>query len=294
MAEHPLPAPGVADDTVVDGPTGRIAYHRTGRGHPLVLLHPLALAGRVWDPLVEHLAPHYDVIAPDARGHGQSGWDGRPFDVADLADDVAALLDGLGLASAHILGMSMGGSVAVQFAGTRAARVDRLVVADGTAWYGPTALDAWAERAERAVAVPRIRQVPFQVDRWFTERFRRTQHDQVRRAIGIFLDTDSDAHAEASLALGRLDARPLLAGITAPTLSVTGEEDYATPPEMGRDVAERVADGEYRTLPGLRHLSLVERPGLAALVRAHLEGAELPQPDDSTICCPTGQGGVAA
>jgi 3-oxoadipate enol-lactonase len=304
VADHPLPPTAVSDmgaspafdmdGSSVDGPAGRIAYHRTGRGQPLVLLHPLALAGRVWAPLAGRLAPHYDVIAPDARGHGASGWDGRPFDTTDLADDVVALLDGLGLASAHVLGMSMGGSVAIEFAGTHQARVDRLVLADTTAWYGETALEAWTGRAERAVALPRRRQVPFQVDRWFTERFRRTRHDEVRRVAGIFVETDSAAHAEASLALGRLDARHLLAGITAPTLSVTGEEDYATPVEMGRAIAESVADGRYRTLAGLRHLSLVERPGLAGLVRAHLEGAEPADPDGDDGCCLTGVSGHVA
>jgi 3-oxoadipate enol-lactonase len=282
------------DGSSVDGPAGRIAYHRTGRGHPLVLLHSLAVDGRVWAPLAKRLAPNYDVIAPDARGHGASGWDGRPFDTTDLADDLAALLDGLGLASAHVLGMSMGGSVAIQFAGTHPARVDRLVLADTTAWYGETALDAWTERADRAVSVSRRRQVPFQVDRWFTERFRRTHHDEVRRVTGIFVETDSAAHAEASLALGRLDARHLLAGITAPTLSVTGEEDYATPVEMGRAIADGVTDGRHRTLAGLRHLSLVERPDLAGLVRSHLEGVEPTEPDGDAGCCLAGVAGHAA
>ena len=295
MADHSLP-PSTFDmnPDSVDGPVGPIAFRRTGRGHPLVLLHSLALDGRMWGPYAARLAPHFDVIAPDARGHGGSGWDGRPFDTADLAADLAALLDGLGLASAHVLGMSMGGSVAIEFAGTHQPRVDRLVLADTTAWYGETALDAWIERAERAVALPRRRQVPFQVDRWFTERFRRTHHDEVRRIAGIFVDTDSGAHAEASLALGRLDARHLLAGITAPTLSVTGEEDYATPVEMGRAIAEGVADGCHRTLAGLRHLSLVERPDLAGLVRAHLEGAEPAEPDSVGTCCLAGTAGHTA
>jgi 3-oxoadipate enol-lactonase len=296
VADHALPPSAAFDMSPdsVDGPVGPIAYRRTGRGHPLVLLHSLALDSRMWGPYAARLGPHFDVIAADARGHGGSGWDGRPFDTADLAADLAALLDGLGLASAHVLGMSMGGSVAIEFAGTHQARVDRLVLADTTAWYGETAVDAWTERAERAVALPRRRQVPFQVDRWFTEGFRRTHHDEVRRIAGIFVETDSGAHAEASLALGRLDARHLLAGITAPTLSVTGEEDYATPVEMGRAIAEGVADGCHRTLAGLRHLSLVERPDLAGLVRAHLEGAEPAEPDSVGTCCLAGTAGRTA
>jgi 3-oxoadipate enol-lactonase len=72
--------------------------------------------------------------------------------------------------------------------------------------------------------------------------------------------------------------------ITASTLSLTGSEDYATPPEMGRYVADHVQHGRSLTLPGLRHLSLIERPALADLVRAHLEGCELPASDGSPSC----------
>ncbi|MCI2422250.1 alpha/beta fold hydrolase [Saccharopolyspora sp. K220] len=260
----------------VDGPSGRIAYRRTGSGPPLVLLHPLALSGRVWDPVVDQLADHFDTIAPDARGHGQSGWDRAEFGVTELADDIVALLDGLGFPAAHLVGMSMGGSVAINVAGRHPGRVERLVLADTTAWYGADAVPTWTQRAEKVRTTGRPAQIPFQVDRWFTEHFRRTHPAEVNRVVGIFLATDSAAHAQASLALGRMDGRELLPSITAPTLAFAGEEDYATPPEMAVYAAEHVADGTALNLPGLRHLSLVERPALAGLVRAHLEGTGLP------------------
>lgn len=287
MIDSAPPTPGVpftGDPQHVDGPSGRLAFRRRGTGKPLVLLHPLALAGDVWDPFAERLSGHFDVIAPDARGHGESAWDGKPFSMDDLAQDVLALLDALDLSSVHLLGMSMGGSVAIVFAGRHPDRVDRLVLADTTAWYGEQAVEAWKERAERAMAAPRPRQVPFQVDRWFTEQFRAVDPDSVRRVANIFLGTGSAVHAQASLAMGELDARALVPAITAPTLSLTGSEDYATPPEMGRYVAEHVQDGRSLTLPGLRHLSLIERPALADLVRAHLEGSELPASEGSANC----------
>lgn len=260
----------------VDGRSGRIAYRRRGSGPTVVLLHPLALSGQVWDPVVDQLAAHFDVLAPDARGHGDSGWDGAEFGVDELADDVAALLDGVRLRTAHLVGMSMGGSIAITAAARHPDRVDRLVVADGTAWYGENAPATWAERAERVRTTTRAAQIPFQVDRWFTEPFRRTHPAEVNRVVRIFLATDSAAHAQACLALGHLDARDQLASITAPTLAFAGEEDYATPPEMAAYLAEHVPTGTALTLPGLRHMSLVERPALAGLVRAHLDGTELP------------------
>jgi 3-oxoadipate enol-lactonase len=260
----------------VPGPAGELAVRRRGTGEPLVLLHPLALAGRVFDPLAERLADRFDVLAPDARGHGASGWDGGAFTVADLADDVIALLDGLGLARVHLLGMSMGGSVAVDVAARYPDRITSLFLADTTSWYGEKAVPTWNDRADGVLAKPRAEQIPFQVDRWFTDAFRRDHADAVQAVVDVFLATDSPAHAQACRALGAMDNRAELGRITARTLAVAGEEDYATPPEMGRTIADGVVTGRALVLPALRHLSLVEAPHLAELVAAHAEDRPLP------------------
>ena len=149
----------------VDGPVGPIAYRRAGTGRAVLLLHPLALSSASYRSLQHRLAASYDVIAVDARGHGDSGWDNEPFGVNDMAGDVVALMDTLGLARAHMVGMSMGGSVAVVLAAQQPERVSRMFLADTTAWYGENAEQTWRERARRAVEVPRVDQVAFQVDR---------------------------------------------------------------------------------------------------------------------------------
>jgi len=260
-------------ESFVDGPRHRIAYWRAGAGRPLVLLHPLALSGEVWGTYAALLTQSFDVIAPDARGHGNSGWDGQPFGIDDLADDVAALLEGLGIGSTFIAGMSMGGSTAISFAGRYSSRADGLLLADTTAWYGDDAPATWEARASGVVAKPREEQVAFQADRWFTEGFRDRNAEEVSRVVDIFLRTDSLAHAAACRALGTMDSRALVPGITAPTLAVAGEEDYATPPAMGQAIADGVQRGSARTLPSLRHLSLVEDPGLAGLTAEFLNSA---------------------
>jgi 3-oxoadipate enol-lactonase len=257
-----MPEPAIS---FADGPRHRIGYRRSGAGHPLVLLHPLALSGAVWGVFASLLSTNFDVIAPDARGHGDSGWDGAPFTIDDLADDVAALLDGLGLGSAHVAGMSMGGSTAISFAARYPSRADGLLLADTTAWYGPDAVATWEARARTAEAKPRELQVAFQADRWFTEDFRNRNPDEVNRVVGIFLRTSSPAHAAASRAMGAMDFRPLLGKITARTRVLTGEEDYATPPAMGKAIADAIPGARAQVLPALRHLSLVEDPGLAGL-----------------------------
>jgi 3-oxoadipate enol-lactonase len=247
-----------------------LSYRRYGQGEPVVLLHPLALSGSVWGEFADRLSADADVIAPDARGHGNSPWDGLAFSIDDLADDLRRLLDALDIAEAHLAGLSMGGSTAVTFAGRHPDRVRSLFLADTTAWYGPDAPTKWAERAATAVNTPRERQLPFQLERWFTEHFRRRGASAIDRVVDAFLASDGAAHGEACRALGGLDARPLLDRITAPTVVLTGEEDYATPPAMGAAIAGQVRTGTAEVLPGLRHLSLIERPELAARVVHHM------------------------
>jgi 3-oxoadipate enol-lactonase len=252
---------------------GTIAVRRQGSGDPVVLLHPLALSGDLWGPLAAALSDEFDVLSLDLRGHGSSGWDSRPFSIEDMALDVAEVLDALDLGAVGMLGMSMGGSVAVTFAGLFPERVRSLVLADTTAWYGDNAVTAWAERAQRAADVPRTEQLPFQVDRWFSPAFLESDPDEVERVTQIFLRTDSKAHAAASIAMGRLDSRRLLPSVRATTLVVVGQDDYATPPAMARELAEGIPGAALLPLPDLRHLSLIERPELADVVRRTFAGA---------------------
>lgn len=211
---------------------GTIAASTSGHGDPLVLLHPLALSGRAWDPLVEFLSPRFQVVTIDARGHGESQWDGSPFSVWDLAADAAAVIEGLDLGRASVVGMSMGGCVALSLASTRPDLVLSLVLADTTANYGPDRYANWAARAEAALGVPRRDQLAFQIERWFSPEYTTRAPDEVRRICEIFMGTDSRAHAQACRALGSFDATADLARIRCPTLVLVGEDDQATPQEM--------------------------------------------------------------
>ncbi len=110
--------------------TVELSYQQFGSdGPPLVILHGLFGSGRNWYSFARNLAQEYKVFVPDLRGHGDSP-KVPPLDYPHMAADVAQLLAGEGLASAHLLGHSMGGKVAMYLALTRPALVDRLVVVD--------------------------------------------------------------------------------------------------------------------------------------------------------------------
>lgn len=87
-----------------------IAWERTGRGDPVVLVHGITERGAAWTPITERLAVDHDVVAVDLRGHGASGT-GEGYDLADLAGDVHAVIADLGLDQPHLVGHSLGGAV---------------------------------------------------------------------------------------------------------------------------------------------------------------------------------------
>ena len=93
-----------------------VAYERRGRGEPLVLIHGYPLDGTTWSEVAPLLETNFDLIIPDLRGMGQSDAVDKTYTVADLASDIAGLLDYLKIQKTFIAGHSMGGYVALAFA----------------------------------------------------------------------------------------------------------------------------------------------------------------------------------
>lgn len=100
-----------------------------GQGQPLVLLHGLFGSADNWGSIAKHFSQHYQVISVDLRNHGRSPHsDTQTY--PDMADDLLAVLDALGLSQVHLLGHSLGGKVAMQFATQYPDRVNKLIVVD--------------------------------------------------------------------------------------------------------------------------------------------------------------------
>jgi 3-oxoadipate enol-lactonase len=256
---------------IVETPRGRFGVHFAGRGEPGVLaLHPLALSGAVWNGAGDGAAGRLGLMGLDARGHGNSPWDGKPFTVEDMADDAAAVIQATAPGPVGVIGLSMGGSTALVLAARHPDLVSRVVIADASACYGPDRVERWTERAQSAELKPREQQLEFQRDRWFGPAFREAHPDVVSWICGIFLRTSGAAHAAACRALGGLDATGQLRQITTPALVVVGSEDYATPPAMARAIAAGIPGAELMMLEGARHMSLVEQPSAWARIEAHL------------------------
>lgn len=122
-----------------------IHFETSGSGKPLLLIHAISAGSRMWQTQVDHFSPTHQVITFDARGVGRSGPIGKVCGVKDaMTDDVADLLDTLGLASATIVGVSFGGVIAQHFAARHPQRVDGLVIVDS---YSDSRPRTWSKAA---------------------------------------------------------------------------------------------------------------------------------------------------
>jgi len=104
-------------------------FETHGAGRPLILLHGGLGSGEMFGPILPALSERHQVIAPDLQGHGRTADIDRPIDVRLMADDIAALIEHLGLDTPDVVGYSLGGGVAMQTAIKYPAMVRRLVAA---------------------------------------------------------------------------------------------------------------------------------------------------------------------
>jgi 3-oxoadipate enol-lactonase len=234
------------------------------------LVHSLAMDREFWRPVAERMDAA--VLLYDCTGHGASPMPQGPYSVEGFADDLARLLDELAWPSALVAGASMGGCVALAFAGRHRQRLSALGLIDTTAWYGADAPRQWEERAQRALRDGMKALVDFQVTRWFSDAFRAAHPEVVARCVATFLANDVRAYAESCRMLGAADLRAVLPAIDVPTAIVVGEEDYATPLAMAEALHRGIRRSGLAVLTGARHLTPLERPDeIAAQLGALLD-----------------------
>lgn len=226
----------------------------------LVLIHSLALDRTVWDAVAGDLSDAAEILTYDCRGHGRSDRRAGPFSAELFARDLAALLDHVGWPAAVVAGCSMGGCVALAFAGRYPERTTALGLIDTTAWYGPEAPARFRDRADAARAGGMRGLIGFQLTRWFSDGFRSAHPEVLERTAAVFVANDFDCYAASCALLGDADLRASLSGLCMPAAVVVGEEDYATPVEMARHLHEAIPSSTLCVIPGARHLTPIEHP----------------------------------
>jgi 3-oxoadipate enol-lactonase len=238
----------------------------------LVLGSSLGTTAAMWDPQVPSLARRFRVLRYEHRGHGGSPAADGSYTIAELADDVLALLDDHGVTSFRYAGLSLGGMVGMELAARVPERVERLALLCTSAMLGPP--EFWAARAEAVRAGGMEAVADGVLARWFTPAFAEASPDVVAWLRGMLVSTAPAGYAGCCDAIGGMDLRGRLGAIRAATLVVAGAEDPATPPDHGRAIADAVPGARIEVVPGAAHIANVERPGeVTDLLLAHLDPA---------------------
>lgn len=146
---------------------GTIRLHRRGGGRPLVLLHCLGMSWRFWDVL-EPLGDRFELIAYSFPGHHDTPLPAHQYGVPELSRQLRDVLRREGIGRVHLMGISLGGSVATHFAGTHPEMVDRLVLADCTPRYDDEARANWPVRGEAARKNGVASLIPVLLQNWFS------------------------------------------------------------------------------------------------------------------------------
>jgi 3-oxoadipate enol-lactonase len=224
----------------------------------LVLSNSIGTTLRMWDGQVPELSSHFAVLRYDLRGHGASSVPAGPYSLARLGHDVLELMDMLGIAQAHFLGLSLGGFVG-QWLGIHApARIDRLVLSNTAPYLGPA--DRFdAPIAEALQADDMTTTAETFLHNWFPASMFEAPNPVVETFRAMLLATNRHGLVGSWRAVQEADLREDIARITRPTLVIAGEHDTVTAASYSVQMAKTIPGATLLVLPAV-HLSNVEFP----------------------------------
>ncbi|WP_277061345.1 alpha/beta fold hydrolase [Rivihabitans pingtungensis] len=241
----------------------------------LVLLNGLTMNTAAWGWHTPLYAGQFQVLTLDLRGQGQSSKpEADAYPLAQQADDVASLLDALGIARAHVLGLSYGGMVAQHLARQHPAKVARLVLASTLA-YSDAANAAIAASWEAAQCTGGGDQLFTDMLPWvFGSQFLASQQAMLQAMRALAAQAPWEPVRRLSNGVLAHDARPWLGQLRQPTLVVVGSEDRMTPRYQADALVAGIAGARLEVLPGVGHASHLEAlPQFVALTSAFLREA---------------------
>jgi pimeloyl-ACP methyl ester carboxylesterase len=260
----------------VDG--AQIAYRRVGSGKPLMVLNGFAATSADWDPsFIDRLASSNEIILLDNRGIGRSTDNGQPFDIAELADDAARVIEMLGIERANVLGWSMGGFIAQTLALQQPGRINKLILLStdpGGAHADLASAKVWSQLIDMSG----------------------TPHEQARRLLSLVFPSDvvesiyrefgdivAAARAQLSPDLVNRQVAAMdawhrtgignrLRQMNVPVLSATGTADIVIPPSNALKLVNAIPGAWLAQFNGGGHAFMFQYPRpLADLINSFLE-----------------------
>lgn len=242
------------------------------KGAPvLVFSNSLGTDFRIWNEVARAFSADFAVLVYDKRGHGLSDLGSGHASIADHAQDLAGLMDALGLGSAVICGLSVGGMIAQALSVARPDLVSALILCDTAPKIGTA--ESWNTRiaAIQKDGLPSL--LDPVMERWFTPAFRRADNPDYAGYRNMFARQSAEGYAATCAAIRDADLTEDARRISVPTLCIVGDQDGSTPPELVAAMAALIPGARYEVVAGAGHIPCVEQPrALIALMREFVAG----------------------
>ncbi len=258
-------------EAIINGVTLHYDVRGPQGAPPVVFSNSLGTTRQMWAAQIAAMAGRFRCLSYDTRGHGLSPVVTKPFVIADLADDLAGLIEHVfGKTPVHVVGLSLGGMTGMSLA---IRRPDLVASLTPMATFAKTAAPAgWVERAARVRAdgVEAIGEMI--LGRWFTPGFAAAKPDVFGHARSMMLSTPREGYAACCDAIRDLDLMAGLAGVSAPTLVFSGADDPASPPELQDEIRAAIPGAGLIRLSPAAHIMNMEQPEqVSALLVAWLD-----------------------
>jgi pimeloyl-ACP methyl ester carboxylesterase len=238
-------------------------YEIHGQGYPLVLIMGLRRNAEWWYRQIPALSKHFQVIAFDNRGAGRSDKPVMEYSIRLFADDTAGLMDALGIPTAHVLGISMGGYIAQELVLHYPAKVKSLVLGC-TGCGGDMAVVMSAERMEKFTANKALNPEEIlrkDMDIYFSDEYVAQQPEIIKEFVEISMRyyQPADAFLRQFDACLRHDTGDRLNGLGVPTLIMTGDDDPLVPPQNSHILKGLIPGADLSVFDGGRHCFFIEQ-----------------------------------
>ncbi len=239
-------------------------YEVTGQGAPLILIGGLTANCREWQRVIPYLEQSFTVYTPENRGAGSTtGW-ASPFTIEDMANDIAAFIEALGVGRAYVVGHSMGGAILQRLCIMHPERVQAAVIASSFAHF-PKASQLYIENTPQLIAAGLDFEFILRTiyTRLYGSRFLSDDacvSSELQRMLTDPVPQTPEGYQAQAQAIAQFDARRDLSQINCPVHILNGSEDTLTPTYLSEALHQGIKNSSLKLLSECGHMLPQEKP----------------------------------
>lgn len=224
----------------------------------ILLINSLGTDLRMWDSIAADLAKTRKVVRFDKPGHGLSDTLPRPYRIEQLAEIAFAVLDAAGADKVDILGLSIGGQIAMAMYADQPQRINKIILSNTAMRIGTP--EMWGERVAGIEQNGLAAMTDSILERWFSAEWRAANPALLNIWRNMLGRVDLDGYLGCCEALAAADFTATCKAMKLPVLAIAGGADLSTPPELVKGTADAIPNARFETIDGVGHIPSVEQP----------------------------------